>query len=156
MKDSYFAPVKNPMTIISLFVGTVEVICTLALAALPNDLKSWIILFLILFPTANALLFYFVLVRYPQNFYGPQDFQNDHSFLRSLQRDGSMPPEKKLTEQEGLKSEAVIEGGKQLAVLAKESSPAVKTWADYLSEKEYGTAINLLEGELLKRPFEKE
>lgn len=108
MKDTYFAPVRNPMTIISLFVGLVEVVCAVALPGIPDELKSWVTIFLLLFPITNALLFYFVLIRYPQNFYGPQDFKDDQSFLNSLQRNGNPPPVKVSTAQEDLRSEIVV------------------------------------------------
>ena len=84
MKENLFTPIRNPMTIIALFVGVIEIIIGVSIGAIPDQLKPIVIWFLVGFPILNALGFFIVLIFFPQKFYGPGDFQSDTAFLDSL------------------------------------------------------------------------
>jgi tetratricopeptide (TPR) repeat protein len=156
MKDSYFSHIKNPMTIISLFVGLVEVTLGLSLAALPDGLKSVIVWFLVLFPTLNAIAFFIVLIRYPQNFYGPRDYQSDQSFLSSLQVRGSITAGKPASDRLDAPNEAALDNQQSLPVQTDTSSQEEKSWFRFMMDREYEKAIDLLNDDLAKAKSDSE
>lgn len=81
MKQQYFSWIRNPMTIIALFVGLTEIAFGLAFSKVPASLQSSFTWFMVLFPTACATGFFIVLFFRPQNFYGPGDFRSDETYL---------------------------------------------------------------------------
>ena len=53
-----FKKVSNPLTIIAIFAGITEAMCTIALAATSDQNEIWIVIFLVSFPTALVIMFF--------------------------------------------------------------------------------------------------
>lgn len=81
MKQQYFSPIRNPMTIILLFIGLTEIGLGIAFSKAPENVRSPIIWFMVIFPFVYAIGFFLVLFFQPQNFYGPADFRSDEGYL---------------------------------------------------------------------------
>jgi tetratricopeptide (TPR) repeat protein len=146
MKKVYFSHIKNPMTIISLFVGVIELILGLSLIALPDNLKPVIVWFLVLFPVLNAIAFFIVLILYPHHFYGPHDYRNDQSFLSSLRVGKGGTAEKPA--QADAQKEKALQSTQHLPASEDEITPTEKTWFSYMFDKEYEKAIESLKDAL--------
>ncbi|HHA1905699.1 TPA: hypothetical protein ACOEP7_001520 [Enterobacter asburiae] len=74
--------IRNPLTIIAVFAGLVEVSATAVLPFLHDVmLQSRFVWFLIFFPIMLVILFFSVLVLKPEKLYAPKDFRDDKSFL---------------------------------------------------------------------------
>ena len=58
MKKEYFSYIRNPMTIIALFVGLTEIGFTIALPKLSDDLQATFLWFVILFPVVCGIGFF--------------------------------------------------------------------------------------------------
>jgi len=81
MKSQNYPWIKNPMTIIALFVGLTEIGFGIAFSKIPTNLQIYFVLILFLFPTLCAIGFFVVLYFRPHHFYGPGDFRDDESYL---------------------------------------------------------------------------
>jgi len=81
MKKEFFSHIRNPMTIIALFVGLTEIGFGIGIRNVPQELQSFFIWFIILFPFLCALGFFIILYFRPQNFYSPLDFRSDATYL---------------------------------------------------------------------------
>jgi len=81
MKPSRPAWIRNPLTIIALFVGLTEIAFSIAFTRAPSSSQSTILVFLIGFPTLCAVAFFITLWFRPGNFYGPSDFRTDEAYL---------------------------------------------------------------------------
>jgi hypothetical protein len=81
MQKHFFSRIRNPLTIVALFVGLSEVAFSISLWALPEDLRQIIAWFLVIFPSVCALFFFLILLVRPLSFYGPSDFKTDQAFL---------------------------------------------------------------------------
>jgi hypothetical protein len=81
MKRQNYPWIKNPMTIIALFVGLTEIGFGIAFSKIPANLQIYFVLFLILFPSLCAIGFFVILFFRPHHFYGPSDFRNDESYV---------------------------------------------------------------------------
>lgn len=80
--------IKNPLSIIALFVILIEgvVSATLCSKVLTENQRSWLILFCIIFPVI-VLVFFFIVVWYkPQNLFGPLDYDDSKLYLKSLMK----------------------------------------------------------------------
>jgi len=73
--------VSNPLTIIAIFAGTAEAFATVALIALPLEMQSIFIYFVMLFPLIIVVTFFTILVSKPHVLYAPSDFENQQHFL---------------------------------------------------------------------------
>lgn len=153
MTDVYFSHIKNPMTIISLFVGLIEIVLGFSLTALSEALQPIIVWFLVLFPTLNALTFFIVLIWFPQNFYGPHDYKSDQSFLTSLQ--GSTNKGKSEVEELPASVEKDISEQQPLAESEQEEF-IEEIWYPLFIEKEYEKAHTLTLEELSHAETEQE
>ncbi len=153
MKD-YSAHIKNPLTIIFIFVAIIEVVCLLALPNVTDDLKAWILVFMFVIAVPNLIAFYVVLMRSPQNFYGPQDFKSDASYLSVLQRKGN-PIQDKVTEvQLTPQLEVPTNVIQRDEVVDKSTDTKSKHWFDYLAEQNYEKATELLQAEITEATSE--
>jgi hypothetical protein len=85
MKKRYFSHIKNPMTIIALFIGLTEVALAIVFQKLPNEFKLPVIWTLVCLPTLCLLGFFTVLYFRPHHLYGPRDFKHDDSYLRLIE-----------------------------------------------------------------------
>lgn len=86
MKEHYFSWIRNPMTVIALFVGLTEIAFGLAFSKAPENLQTPIVWFLVIFPSLCALCFFLVLFFRPENFYGPHDYRSDKGYLEALSK----------------------------------------------------------------------
>lgn len=73
------------MTIIVVFLGIVEVVITVALPFTDISIQSKLVYFIIGFPVLCAIGFFIVLYFRPKNFYSPQDFRSDETYLATQQ-----------------------------------------------------------------------
>lgn len=76
-----FKIVKNPLTIIAIFAGITEVMCTVALAAVSDANEIWIVAFLVSFPFALVIMFFLTLNINHKVLYAPSDYANEANFL---------------------------------------------------------------------------
>jgi tetratricopeptide (TPR) repeat protein len=155
MKDSYFSPIKNPMTIISLFVGLVEVVLSVSLFALSDNLKSVIVWFIVLFPTLNAIAFFIVLCLFPQNFYGPHDYHDDQSYLSSLHLGSNANGKPASDQSEGIIN-TDLNSQQSLTDNVETSSAEENTWFRNFFDGKYEKAIELLHEEISKSSSDRE
>lgn len=73
--------ITNPLTIIFIFSGVVESSGVLVLHALPDNLKSIYLWFLVIYPSALMLFFFITLWTNRNVFYAPSDFKDDEAYL---------------------------------------------------------------------------
>lgn len=74
--------VKNPLTIIAIFAGLVEVSATTVLPFIDKTLQGTFIWFLMVFPTLLITYFFVTLLTKPQVLYAPSDFRDDAAFVK--------------------------------------------------------------------------
>lgn len=87
-RKGVISAVRNPLSIIALFLLLVEVVVTFALRveALTETQRTWLVVFCVVFPVI-VLLFLFILVwNRPQHLYGPSDYDDSSKFIDSLTR----------------------------------------------------------------------
>jgi len=77
--------VSNPLTIIAIFSGIAETLATVALIKLPLEIQSIFVYFVMAFPAAIVLLFFFVLYFKNTVLYAPSDFENQSHYLEANQ-----------------------------------------------------------------------
>ncbi|UPR56966.1 hypothetical protein ITG10_00935 [Vibrio sp. ED004] len=75
--------IKNPLTIIAIFAGIVEISATLVLPFIGAEVQSIYIWFLIGFPTLLVTMFFLTLNFNNAVLYAPSDFNDDKGFLAS-------------------------------------------------------------------------
>lgn len=76
--------VKNPLAVIVIFAGIVNVAMTVTLVKLPLEMQKIFIWFVMFFPLALVGLFFFILYKKPAVLFSPSDYQNDDSYLASI------------------------------------------------------------------------
>ncbi|HBW7357727.1 TPA: hypothetical protein OT945_003661 [Klebsiella pneumoniae] len=74
--------VKNPLTIIAIFAGLVEVSATTVLPFIDKTLQETFIWFLMVFPTLLVTYFFGTLLIKPQALYAPSDYRDDDAFVK--------------------------------------------------------------------------
>lgn len=77
-----FGLVKNPLTIIAIFAGLVEVSATTVLPFIDKGIQETFIWFLMVFPTLLVTYFFATLLIKPKALYAPSDYRNDDSFVK--------------------------------------------------------------------------
>jgi tetratricopeptide (TPR) repeat protein len=82
------AVVRNPLSVIALFVLLVEAIATVTLlkASGQPDIAIPLVWFVVMFPTLIALLFFGTLWWGHQFLYSPMEYRSDESFLTAMKR----------------------------------------------------------------------
>ncbi|AGQ94067.1 hypothetical protein M634_22465 [Vibrio parahaemolyticus O1:Kuk str. FDA_R31] len=75
--------IKNPLTIIAIFAGIVEISATMVLPFIEPEVQAIYIWFLIGFPSFLVAIFFITLNFNNAVLYAPSDFSNDESFLAS-------------------------------------------------------------------------
>lgn len=78
--------VKNPLTIIGIFAGLVEISATVVLPHISEPLQGKFIWFLMVFPTLLVILFFGVLFFKPAALYAPNDFEDQENFVKMNQK----------------------------------------------------------------------
>ena len=77
---------KNALGVISLFVGIVELAFAYPLTTLTGFAQNVVLAFMVGFPVIVLFGFFFVLIRFPENFYSPADFENPELFTQLVTR----------------------------------------------------------------------
>ncbi|MDJ1481870.1 hypothetical protein QNI16_15320 [Cytophagaceae bacterium YF14B1] len=75
--------IKNPLTIIAIFAGIVEISASTVLPFIEKDIQYIYIWFLMIFPTLLVICFFITLNFNNTALYAPSDFDEDKSFLES-------------------------------------------------------------------------
>ncbi|MEN4608174.1 hypothetical protein ACMGEE_01450 [Erwinia sp. DT-104] len=81
--------VKNPLTIIAIFAGLVEISATTVLPFISETLQGKFIWFLMVFPSMLVVLFFIILFFKPAALYAPSDFTDQESFMRIHEKNKS-------------------------------------------------------------------
>jgi len=80
MLDNY-KKITNPLTIIAIFAGITEVMCTGALTAVSAPNEILIIYFLVLFPSVLVVMFFLTLNFNHKVLYAPSDYTDEANFM---------------------------------------------------------------------------
>ncbi|WP_226571259.1 hypothetical protein [Mangrovibacter yixingensis] len=75
--------IKNPLTIIGIFAGIVEVSANLVLPFLDGTQQGTYIWFLMIFPSLLVLLFFVTLNFNHVALYAPSDYNDDRGFMQA-------------------------------------------------------------------------
>jgi phosphate/sulfate permease len=79
---------KNPLSIIALFISLIYGFACLVLGSsntvLDKQQKWPIVWFIVIFPLIVLIAFLYLVVRHHKKLYGPRDYKEDASFLKSL------------------------------------------------------------------------
>ncbi|WP_085678223.1 MULTISPECIES: hypothetical protein [unclassified Pseudomonas] len=75
--------IKNPLTIIAIFAGIVEVSSTTVLPFISEEVQKTYIWFLMVFPSLLVLSFFATLNWNNKALYAPSDFQTDDGYHRA-------------------------------------------------------------------------
>lgn len=87
MLSAASAAVRNPLSVISLFVLLVEAIATTTLVQVQASSSAIVLTwFVVLFPTMIAIMFFGTLWFKHNNLYSPMEFRSDEAFLSALDR----------------------------------------------------------------------
>src|SRR5512137_1538649 len=78
--------VRNPLTVVAIFAGIVEVSGTVVLPFIGDANQASYLWFLMLFPAFLVLVFFLTLNFNHTVLYAPSDFREDSSFLGILSR----------------------------------------------------------------------
>ena len=76
--------IKNPLTIIAIFAGIVEIGSNTVLPFLTAENQSTYIWFLMVFPFVLVLIFFFILYTRHHVLYAPSDFNDEKNFNELL------------------------------------------------------------------------
>lgn len=76
--------IKNPLTIVGIFAGLVEVSANLVLPFLNDKNQETYIWFLMIFPSGLVLIFFALLHWNHGALYAPSDFQDESNFVHVL------------------------------------------------------------------------
>jgi len=76
--------INNPITLIAVFAGIIEVVGAIGLKLVASDLHVYFMIFLIGFPSMLVILFFITLWFKPEVLYSPRDFKNDDNFLKVI------------------------------------------------------------------------
>lgn len=75
--------IKNPLTIIGIFAGIVEISANIVLPMLDPTQQDSYLWFLMFFPAALVVLFFITLNFNPVVLYAPSDYNNDDSYIKA-------------------------------------------------------------------------
>lgn len=78
--------IKNPLTIVGIFAGIVEISANLVLPFLDKENQVTYVWFLMLFPTLLVIMFFATLNWNHGVLYAPSDYQNDAAFVQIYAR----------------------------------------------------------------------
>lgn len=80
--------VHNPLSIIALFVLSIEVTATVAMAnsSLTENQRYWLVAFITIFPVIVFIAFFLIAWFRPVHFYGPQDYSDSRLYLQAMKR----------------------------------------------------------------------
>lgn len=106
--------IKNPLTIIAIFAGIVEISGTLILPFIEKENQEAYIWFLMVFPFVLVVVFFLTLNFNHKVLYAPSDYKNEDNFLKSLSPATYTERAKKFEEE--LEESAVVSKADQSAM----------------------------------------
>lgn len=139
------AAVRNPLTVISLFVLLVEAIATTTLLQLPETRSVEVLIwFVVLFPTMIAMLFFGTLWFKHARLYSPMEFRSDEAFLKAMGK----KVERLEAVQEAQQLDETADQEQSLQVVDRlirvdDVRAAVKVGRTYLKAKDFEAAIGI-------------
>jgi hypothetical protein len=77
---------SNALGVIAILVGIVELAFAYPVTTLTGNAQLVVIGFMVSFPILLLAGFFLVLIKYPENFYSPSDFQNPELFTQLVSR----------------------------------------------------------------------
>jgi len=77
---------SNALGVIAILVGIVELAFAYPVTTLTGNAQLVVIGFMVCFPILLLAGFFFVLIKYPENFYSPSDFQDPELFTQLVSR----------------------------------------------------------------------
>ena len=77
---------SNALGVIAILVGIVELAFAYPVTTLAGNAQIVVIGFMVSFPILLLAGFFFVLIKYPENFYSPSDFQDPELFTKLVSR----------------------------------------------------------------------
>lgn len=114
--------IKNPLTIIAIFAGIVEIGSNTVLPFLTDENQSTYIWFLMIFPILLVLIFFYILYNKHEVLYAPSDYTDDKVFqdiLNNRRKSTSLEINKKLKEELKDLDEQSKKQNKSITTLAK-------------------------------------
>ena len=93
-RHKIISAIRNPLSIIALFVFLVEGLATIALSynTLTENQRYWFVAFSTVFPFVVFVVFSLIVWSKPENFYGPLDYSNDRLYVQKMKK-GKMEDE---------------------------------------------------------------
>lgn len=87
-KQKIISAIRNPLSIIAIFVFLIEGLATIALTNdnLTESQRYWFVIFCTVFPLLVFSIFSLIAWFKPLNFYGPQDYLDDKVFLLLMKK----------------------------------------------------------------------
>lgn len=79
-----YGHIKNPLTVVAIFAGIVEVSGTIVLPSILPTNQATYMWFLMIFPTLLVAIFFLTLNFNHTVLYAPSDFRDDQAFLDAL------------------------------------------------------------------------
>ena len=149
------AVVRNPLSVIALFVLLVEAIATITLVKVvaQQEIAVPLVWFIVIFPALIAVLFFTTLWWRHECLYSPMEYRSDKSFLTAIQR---------LKRVEALQDAAKINPHTadiedSITVIDRlldlsDVRAAVKVGRTFLEAEQYETAVKVYEHILKKTP----
>ena len=78
--------ISNPLTMIGIFAGLAETAGAVVLPLIAEPYQKIFIWYVMGFPVLLVCLFFYVLIRHPENLYAPSDFKDEKIYERLRQR----------------------------------------------------------------------
>lgn len=75
---------RNPITIVALLIGIVEVAFAYPVTQLTGGLQAIVVTFMVSFPILLLSVFFLIVWFRPGHLYGPKDFEKDENFLKAI------------------------------------------------------------------------
>lgn len=149
------AVVRNPLSVIALFVLLVEMIATVTLVNVVKEraISLPLVWFVVSFPALIALLFFATLWWRHQYLYSPMEYRSDESFLTAMQRLQRVEARQEAAD---LNPQTADEG-RSISVVDRLLSlgdvrSAVKVGRTFLEAQQYEPARRIFEHILKKAP----
>ena len=77
---------KNALGAIAILVGIVEIVFAYPVTQLSGAPQITLVVFMVTFPTALLVGLFYVLIKHPENFYSPTDFQDSEQYRKLVSR----------------------------------------------------------------------
>jgi len=83
-QDKKVKRISNPLTMLAVFAGLAETAGTVVMPFVSVPLQKFFIWYVMGFPVLLVCLFFYVLIRFPQKFYAPSDYDDEKLFVQML------------------------------------------------------------------------